>query len=84
MLWTKVCAADDTGLCDDAATQRAYKSGHVRRCQQHFCDPGASSASGAQEFGVDLTEHIQFIIEALKPLAGELGLEKGLATGDET
>src|SRR5438093_2649199 len=36
-------------------------------------------ARGAQDFGVDLTEHIQFIIDALKPLAAELGLEKGLA-----
>jgi putative nucleotidyltransferase with HDIG domain len=35
---------------------------------------------GAADFEVDLTEHIQFIIEALKPLARELGLEKGLAT----
>jgi putative nucleotidyltransferase with HDIG domain len=33
---------------------------------------------GAQDFGVDLTEHIQFVIAALKPLARELGLEKGL------
>lgn len=37
---------------------------------------------GAQDFGVDLTEHIQFIIEALKPQAAELGLERGLATGE--
>jgi len=34
---------------------------------------------GAADFGVDLSEHIQFIIDALKPLAGELELEKGLA-----
>jgi putative nucleotidyltransferase with HDIG domain len=34
-------------------------------------------AKGAADFGVDLTEHIQFIIEALKPLAKELALEKG-------
>jgi putative nucleotidyltransferase with HDIG domain len=34
---------------------------------------------GAADFGVDLTEHIQFIIEAMKPLAKELALEKGLA-----
>jgi putative nucleotidyltransferase with HDIG domain len=33
---------------------------------------------GAVDFGVDLTEHIQFIIDALKPLAKELGIEKGL------
>jgi len=29
---------------------------------------------GASDFGVDLTEHIQFLIEALKPHAQELGL----------
>jgi putative nucleotidyltransferase with HDIG domain len=35
---------------------------------------------GAADFGVDLTEHIQFIIDALKPLAAELGLERGLGS----
>jgi len=39
-------------------------------------------ARGAADFGVDLTEHIQFIIEALKPLAKELGIEKGLGGED--
>ncbi|MCS7159469.1 MAG: hypothetical protein RMJ19_03265, partial [Gemmatales bacterium] len=29
---------------------------------------------GAQDFGVELKEHIQFLIEALKPHAAELGL----------
>ena len=32
---------------------------------------------GAADFGVDLTEHIQFCIDAMKPLAAELGLERG-------
>jgi putative nucleotidyltransferase with HDIG domain len=32
---------------------------------------------GAADFGVDLTEHIQFVIDAMKPHAGELGLEGG-------
>jgi putative nucleotidyltransferase with HDIG domain len=32
---------------------------------------------GATDFGVDLTEHIQFVIEAMKGVAGELGLEHG-------
>src|SRR5438128_3183484 len=32
---------------------------------------------GAADFGVDLTEHIQFVIDAMKPLAGELGLMHG-------
>jgi predicted hydrolase (HD superfamily) len=30
--------------------------------------------NGAQELGVDLEEHITFCIEAMKPIAGELGL----------
>src|SRR4029077_2422790 len=33
---------------------------------------------GAADFGVDLTEHIQFVIDALKPLAGELGRGRGV------
>ena len=33
--------------------------------------------NGAADFGVDLTEHIQFVIDALKPHAKELGLESG-------
>ena len=34
-------------------------------------------ARGAADFGVDLTEHIQFVIDAMKPSAGELGLLTG-------
>lgn len=34
---------------------------------------------GATDFGVDLTEHIQFVIDAMKPIAGELGLLQGTA-----
>src|SRR5438094_4180992 len=34
-------------------------------------------ARGAADFGVDLTEHIQFVIDAMKPIAAELGLERG-------
>jgi putative nucleotidyltransferase with HDIG domain len=33
---------------------------------------------GAADFGVDLSEHIQFMIEAMKTIAGELGLERGM------
>src|SRR6202049_2399971 len=36
---------------------------------------------GAADFGVDLTEHIQFVIEAMKTIAAELGLERGSANG---
>src|SRR5439155_17815546 len=37
---------------------------------------------GAADFGVDLTEHIQFVIDAMKGIAAELGLERG-ASGAE-
>ncbi len=37
---------------------------------------------GAKDFGVDLTEHIQFVVDALKPHAAELGIERG-AGGSE-
>jgi putative nucleotidyltransferase with HDIG domain len=31
---------------------------------------------GAEELGVELDEHIRFVIEALRPIAGELGLRQ--------
>ena len=34
---------------------------------------------GAGEFGVDLTEHIQFEIDAMKTIAAELNLQRGLS-----
>jgi putative nucleotidyltransferase with HDIG domain len=34
---------------------------------------------GAAEFGVELAAHIQFVIDALKPHAAELGLLQGIA-----
>jgi predicted hydrolase (HD superfamily) len=37
---------------------------------------------GAKDFGVDLTEHIQFVIDSLKPHAVELGIEKGIAEAE--
>jgi hypothetical protein len=36
---------------------------------------------GAADFGVELTAHIQFVIDALKPHALELGIDRG--TGGE-
>lgn len=32
---------------------------------------------GAADFGVDLDDHIQFVIEAMKGIAAELGLDRG-------
>ena len=37
---------------------------------------------GAADFGVDLTEHIQFVIDAMKPHAAALGLERGTGGHD--
>jgi putative nucleotidyltransferase with HDIG domain len=37
---------------------------------------------GAADFGVDLTEHIQFVIDALRPHAEELGVVKGSGAGE--
>jgi predicted hydrolase (HD superfamily) len=37
---------------------------------------------GAAEFGIDLAEHIQFEIDAMKTIATELGLLRG-ASSDE-
>jgi putative nucleotidyltransferase with HDIG domain len=38
---------------------------------------------GALDFGVDLTEHIQFVIDAMKPHAAELGLLNGSGASKE-
>jgi putative nucleotidyltransferase with HDIG domain len=37
---------------------------------------------GAADFGVELTDHIQFVIEAMKAIAPELGLLQGTAEGE--
>ena len=37
---------------------------------------------GAADFGVDLTDHIQFEIDAMKTIAVELGLERGTGGAD--
>jgi predicted hydrolase (HD superfamily) len=38
---------------------------------------------GALDFGVELSEHIQFVIDAMRAIAAELGLEKGSDGGRE-
>jgi putative nucleotidyltransferase with HDIG domain len=37
---------------------------------------------GAADFGVDLDEHVQFVIDAMKPHAEALGLTRGAGGGD--
>jgi putative nucleotidyltransferase with HDIG domain len=38
---------------------------------------------GAADFGVDLSEHIQFVIDAMKTIAPQLALERGSGDGGE-
>ena len=38
---------------------------------------------GAADFGVDMTAHIQFVIDALKPFAVELAIDRGVADEGE-
>jgi putative nucleotidyltransferase with HDIG domain len=38
---------------------------------------------GAADFGVELTEHIQFVIDAMKGIAADLGLERGAGGAEE-
>ena len=37
---------------------------------------------GAADFGVELDAHIQFVIDAMKTIAAELGLDKGTGTSE--
>ena len=40
--------------------------------------------NGAADFGVDLDTHIQFVIDAMKTIAPELGLESGSSGSEES
>jgi predicted hydrolase (HD superfamily) len=37
---------------------------------------------GAADLGVDLTEHIQFVIDTMKPFAMDLGVERGIGADE--
>src|SRR5689334_2997162 len=67
---TAVALVRPTGITDLSASsvkKKMKSKGFARNVNRE------DISRGAQDFGVDLTEHIQFIIDALKPLAGELG-----------
>lgn len=38
---------------------------------------------GAEDFSVEFTEHVQFVIDSLTPYAEELGIDKGIADKNE-
>ncbi len=64
-----------TDLTASSVKKKMKSKGFARNVKREDIDRGAA------DFGVDLTEHIQFCIDAMKPIAGELGLLQG-ASGE--
>lgn len=74
-----------TGLIHAAALVRPSRSIHdleARSVMKKFKDRAFAAGvdreevrSAAEQFGVDLREHIQFVIEAMREVAPELGLD---------
>jgi putative nucleotidyltransferase with HDIG domain len=67
-----------TDLTASSVKKKMKSKGFARNVKREDIDRGAA------EFGVDLTEHIQFEIDAMKTIAAELGLERGAAGGEES
>ena len=68
---TPAAPAGITDLSASSVKKKMKSKGFARTVRREDIERGAAS------FGVDLTEHIQFVIDAMKPLAGELGLLQG-------
>lgn len=66
-----------TDLTSSSVKKKMKSKGFARNVKREDIDRGAA------DFGVDLTEHIQFEIDAMKTIAGELGLLRGARTGAE-
>jgi putative nucleotidyltransferase with HDIG domain len=74
---TAVALLRPAGITDLAASsvkKKMKSKGFARNVSRDDMERGAA------DFGVDLTAHIQFVIDAMKPIAGELGLLTGAAT----
>jgi len=81
-----------TGLITAAALVRPSRSLHdleAKSVMKKFKDRAFAAGvdreevvEAAEAFGVDLREHVQFVIEAMRGIAGELGLAGAEATGD--
>jgi putative nucleotidyltransferase with HDIG domain len=65
-----------TDLTTSSVKKKMKSKGFARNVKREDIERGAA------DFGVDLTEHIQFVIDAMKPHAAELGLLHG--SGSET
>ncbi len=67
-----------TDLTASSVKKKMKAKGFARNVKREDIERGAAN------FGVELTEHIQFVIEAMKPHAAELGLERGAAGETES
>lgn len=77
---TAVALMRPTGIGDLTAAsvkKKLKKKEFARNVKREDIDRGAA------DFGVDLTEHIQFVIDAMKPHAAELGLATGSGVSEE-
>src|SRR5438552_12343628 len=66
-----------TDLTASSVKKKMKSKGFARNVKREDVERGAA------DFGVDLTEHIQFIIDAMKPIAAELELRQGAGSDDE-
>ncbi len=64
-----------TDLTASSVKKKMKAKGFARNVKREDIDRGAA------DFGVDLAEHIQFEIDAMKGIAADLGLERGAAEG---
>jgi len=67
-----------TDLTASSVKKKMKSKGFARNVKREDIERGAA------DFGVDLTEHIQFIIDAMKPIAAELDLLKGAGEGPDS
>jgi putative nucleotidyltransferase with HDIG domain len=77
---TAVALMRPTGIGDLGASsvkKKLKKKEFARNVKREDIDRGAA------DFGVDLTEHIQFVIDAMKPHAAELGLASGAGASED-
>src|SRR5437763_3051575 len=73
-LITAAALVRPTGITDLTASsvkKKMKSKGFARNVKREDVERGAA------DFGVDLTEHIQFVIDAMKPIAAELDLLHG-------
>jgi len=77
---TAVALLRPAGITDLAASsvkKKMKSKGFARNVSRDDIERGAA------DFGVDLTAHVQFVINAMKPIAGELGLLTGASAEAE-